>query len=212
MPNRIIRDEILDSDRYLGLSSDTARVLFLHMLLMADDLGNLEAGYGVIRRRLLPGGASPESATKLLSELADADLIRLYEVGGKRYAHLMSGLSDKCQSSVGQVSDSCLTLAVEGREGKEEKRAPQRNLGSRLPADWQPDELLLAWTKQERPDLQIHRTVEAFRDYWHAKAGRDATKVDWGKTFRTWVRNERKAPGSRTDFASAASEQWKGAL
>ncbi|TKD50205.1 hypothetical protein [Sphingomonas baiyangensis] len=33
---------------------------------------------------------------------------------------------------------------------------------------------------------------EAFRDYWHAKAGKDAAKADWTATWRNWVRNSRR--------------------
>jgi hypothetical protein len=39
VPNRIVRDAILDSPRYHGLSSDTARLLFFELLLLADDYG-----------------------------------------------------------------------------------------------------------------------------------------------------------------------------
>lgn len=88
MPDRIIRDDLLDSDRYLGLSSDTARMLFIHLVLAADDLGNTEASPLFIRRRLLASPLEDQVLVKLLSELADSDLIRLYEVEGKRYAHI----------------------------------------------------------------------------------------------------------------------------
>ncbi|MCA1440457.1 hypothetical protein I6F07_09570 [Ensifer sp. IC4062] len=30
---------------------------------------------------------------------------------------------------------------------------------------------------------------EKFRDYWCAKAGREATKLDWQATWRNWIRN-----------------------
>jgi hypothetical protein len=26
-----------------------------------------------------------------------------------------------------------------------------------------------------------------FRNYWHAKAGKEGTKLDWGKTWQNWV-------------------------
>lgn len=88
MPDRIVRDELLDSPRYLSLSSDTARLLFVHLLLVADDLGNAEAGPHFIRRRLLACPLPDEAIAALLGELNDADLIRVYLVNGKRYAHV----------------------------------------------------------------------------------------------------------------------------
>jgi hypothetical protein len=39
-------------------------------------------------------------------------------------------------------------------------------------------------------DDAIRDTVENFRDYWTAKAGQAATKIDWPATWRTWVRRE----------------------
>lgn len=88
MPDRLIRDEIMDSDRYLDLSSDTARLLFLHLVLLADDLGNVEVLPRFLRRRALISVSTDAAVGKLLSELADNDLIRLYEHGGKPYAHI----------------------------------------------------------------------------------------------------------------------------
>ena len=96
MPDRIVRDELLESDRYRelpGPKADTARMLFGHFLLIADDLGNAEATHGIIRRKLLPraqGEPSPTNADidELLALLVKADLIRLYLSAGKRYAHI----------------------------------------------------------------------------------------------------------------------------
>lgn len=59
--------------------------------------------------------------------------------------------------------------------------------GSRLPADWQPGETGMSYALCHlRPD-KIHDEIEKFRNYWHAKAGRDATKLDWNATWRNWV-------------------------
>ena len=62
---------------------------------------------------------------------------------------------------------------------------------SRLPADWAPNDADIAYCKTERPDLNVARTVDSFRDYWHAKAGPTARKLDWAATWRSWVRNEK---------------------
>lgn len=88
MADRVLRDELLDSERYLSLSSDTARLLFIHFILVADDFGNCEAGELFIRRRLLSHSAANSAISKLLTELHDADLVRIYESGGKRFIHI----------------------------------------------------------------------------------------------------------------------------
>jgi uncharacterized protein YdaU (DUF1376 family) len=72
--------------------------------------------------------------------------------------------------------------------------SPSLKKGTRLPADWQPDSDLLQWAKQKRPDLNLTDTVDSFRDYWHAKAGKDACKLKWNLTFKIWVRGQRASP------------------
>lgn len=57
-----------------------------------------------------------------------------------------------------------------------------------LPDDW------AAFCKHDRPDLDVERTWQRFRDFWIAKPGKDGRKLDWLATWRNWVRNE-KAPG-----------------
>lgn len=87
MPDRIVRDELLRSHRYVTLSSDTSRLLFIHLVLSADSLGNAEAtttSLGIIMGRPVDA----ETASKWLTELADVDLIRVYEAQGKRYVHI----------------------------------------------------------------------------------------------------------------------------
>ena len=69
-------------------------------------------------------------------------------------------------------------------------RKPQKR-GSRLPADWQPEEKLLAWAMKERTDLDMQKVIDSFTDYWISKTGSAATKLDWDATFRNWVRNEK---------------------
>lgn len=59
--------------------------------------------------------------------------------------------------------------------------------GSRLPDGWKPD---------DEPDLvaavggidAARREYRKFRDYWHAKPGKDGRKLDWQATWRNWLR------------------------
>lgn len=64
--------------------------------------------------------------------------------------------------------------------------------GSRLNPDWQPNAELQAWAATERPDLDCKTTVDSFVDFWKAKTGKDAAKLDWDATFRNWVRSQRQ--------------------
>lgn len=69
--------------------------------------------------------------------------------------------------------------------------------GTRLPDDWTLTDEYREAAEQLRPDLiPVLDTVAGnFADYWHAKAGQGATKVDWLATWRNWLRNEKTNPG-----------------
>ncbi len=58
--------------------------------------------------------------------------------------------------------------------------------GCRLPADFEPDYdfAIAEGLLPERVKVEIAK----FRDYWNAKAGKDASKRDWQATWRNWVR------------------------
>jgi hypothetical protein len=59
--------------------------------------------------------------------------------------------------------------------------------------------------RKERPDLNPSHTIMKFCNYWQAKSGKDATKLDWDKTFQNWVLQEKEGkakPASQDPFAS----------
>ena len=65
--------------------------------------------------------------------------------------------------------------------------------GTRLPANWALTAELLEWTRSHYPEAaesQIAAVAEDFTDYWHAKAGPNAIKVSWSKTWYRWCRNK----------------------
>lgn len=78
MPDRLIRDEILTSERYWAISIDAQR-LFLHLLLSADDTGRFSGKNYTIRATCYPGRPiDPDQLEKWLTELVDIDLVRIY--------------------------------------------------------------------------------------------------------------------------------------
>jgi hypothetical protein len=74
---------------------------------------------------------------------------------------------------------------------KEKSRSVARPRGTRLQPDWIPSEDQKRFAKEERPDLDLKTVADSFRDYWVAKAGKEAAKLDWDATWRNWVRNQR---------------------
>lgn len=93
MADRIVRDELLESSRWLGLRDNTARVCYITLILKADALGNLEAHTPRLVRLWRDYGVASAAAVEgTLEELATHDMIRLYEapIDGviHRYLHI----------------------------------------------------------------------------------------------------------------------------
>jgi hypothetical protein len=64
--------------------------------------------------------------------------------------------------------------------------------GSRLPKDWKLPKAWGDWALGEFPQwdaAKVRRQGESFRDHWHSKSGKDATKLDWEATWRNWCRS-----------------------
>lgn len=81
---------------------------------------------------------------------------------------------------------SCTSEERRGEKNREEERPRKR--GSRLPDDWKPDES--DWQYARSKGLDPNSTAEKFRNYWHAKPGREAVKLDWRKTWQNWCLTE----------------------
>lgn len=87
MPNRIIRDALLDSPRYWSVSME-CKLFFFHLLLLADDFGCISLAPVFIRRRCFDKAPSQSKLDDLIAGLQKADLIRTYIVDGGTYAFI----------------------------------------------------------------------------------------------------------------------------
>lgn len=79
--------------------------------------------------------------------------------------------------------------------------------GTRLPEDWvlpkQWGEWALSETSLTAPAVRLE--AAKFGDYWRAKAGREAVKLDWQATWRNWVRTAAdRAQGSAKSYPNSA--------
>lgn len=89
MSDRLIRDEILESERFAALTDNAHRCAFYACLLTADCLGNMEAGAGrLLRLWSLYGIGTAEAIAQTITALNKVDLARPYEHDGKRYLHI----------------------------------------------------------------------------------------------------------------------------
>lgn len=76
--------------------------------------------------------------------------------------------------------------------------------GHRLPADWWPD--AADCTYCTGLGLNIERTADEFRDYWHAEAGQRARKVNWSLAWKRWCRRAAEGFGNGRGTRSAGGD------
>lgn len=88
MPNRYFRDGLLDSEA-VSRAGELAEVLFVRLMLVADDFARFDGRVTVICRRCWPGGGPQEDdVEERLQALARERLALLYEVDGKRFIYI----------------------------------------------------------------------------------------------------------------------------
>jgi len=88
MPNRIIKEGLLTSESYAGMTL-YERDLFWRLIVAADDFGRYDARPAIIRGRLMPlEETGQEEIARALESLAAKGLIGLYEHEGRPYLWL----------------------------------------------------------------------------------------------------------------------------
>jgi len=90
MYSRIIPRELHRNEGFLGLPSDTHRLVYVVLWDIADDFGNLGGNAPDLLRltRGLSQVQSEEQLAKIIADLSAVGLARLYDSAGSRYLHI----------------------------------------------------------------------------------------------------------------------------
>lgn len=91
MPNRILREGILTSERVNSLTWE-AEVFYRRLMSVVDDFGRFTAHPSLLRAALFPlklDTVRDANMERLLALVEQARLVRVYEVAGKRYLELL---------------------------------------------------------------------------------------------------------------------------
>lgn len=192
------------SDPALRMCSIGARGLWMEMLcVMHENGGELSVnGKGLSLKQLATLAGCPD-VDALIEELEDAGVFSRRD-DGTIYSRRMIRDAEKAEQDKANgrkggnpdlkpvVNPQDKAQKPEARYQKEEveKEEPSgssKKRGSRIPDDFVPD---LDWAaSQGLSPSQARSEAAQFRDYWTAKAGAGATKLDWPATWRTWVRS-----------------------
>ncbi|WP_447779104.1 helix-turn-helix domain-containing protein [Aeromonas veronii] len=114
---------------------------------------------------------------------------------------LSAGAAHRISHSLDPVIDPKIPPISPQGERAAESSAPRR--GTRLPNDWFLPADWGKWASQETgwPRERILLEAATFADYWQSLPGAKATKLDWEKTWRNWVRR------AASSFSTAAQRK-----
>jgi uncharacterized protein YdaU (DUF1376 family) len=99
---------------------------------------------------------------------------------------------NQCQDDKTALSAQCQPEPEPYKE-KEDTKVSSKKKGSRLSLDWVLPSDWCEWALSEGLTIaQVRDQAERFRDYWTAKPGQSAVKLDWKATWRNWIRNAKQ--------------------
>lgn len=71
------------------------------------------------------------------------------------------------------------------------------NRGTRIDPSFAVTDELRVWAAVKAPNVDLEFETEQFIDYWIAKPGAIACKLDWDRTWQTWIRKAQKTSAPR---------------
>lgn len=189
MPDRIIRDELLTSERYWNVS-DEAKLLYIHLLISADDTARYTGKNFSLRTRCFPGRSMEANRMEtLLTELVDQDLIRLYEVDKERFVFIprfkqrLRFINSKYPEPPNQIND----LVIEKTVLSQSKDSPKPSLSQQKRSEEKRSE-----EKRSKDITPVGVSDSIFQDYLKI---RKAKKSPWTPTAQKLMENEAKKAG-----------------
>jgi hypothetical protein len=206
VPNRLLRDGIITSDRINAISAE-AEICFYRLLVVCDDFGRMDARLPILKAQCYPlrDSTTQTKIESYLAELSEHGLIMRYqdsenkpflavdkwEQRQRSRPKYVGPMDDGCTPIVGNLSDNCRTDVGLGK-GKGKGKGATSRAGRELhayPQDWKPSEKTAENLVREfnlAPE-DVDRYVDAFRDRCLARGYRYA---DFDAAFRNCVKDD----------------------
>lgn len=209
MPDRMIRDELLTSDRYWACSPE-ARNLFLSILLCADDMGRFTGSNFALRVRCMAGTVDSERVEKLLMELIDATLVIAYPHNNQRYLFVpkfrqrLRYPHSKYPPPPNEINDITEKKSVFGLTADSPKSDQSQTSDGHQTAEVKRSEV-----KRSKTSSSTAVDGDAFNAFWRAyprKVGKQAAMKAWAK-LKVDDKLQAAIMGALT--VQRQSEQWR---
>lgn len=207
MPNRIIREGILDSERVNSLGW-AAEVFYRRLLNVVDDFGRYDGRLRMLKVRLYPlkDNVSDSNITRWLDEVQTSGLVRVYEVKGKPYLEVIDfGQQIRAKKSkfpppndstcVADAKHMISSAHLDESESESGVESESDNIGASHKAERK------RFVKPSREEWDEYAKEYGLNDPgapWDHfesngwKVGGRAPMKDWRAALRNWKRNEDK--------------------
>jgi hypothetical protein len=200
-----VHDDMVDDPKVQRLGPDLFKALVNLWCLASQNNGRLPPVEDIAFKLRVP---APRVA-KILEELQKCNLIDVTADGME--PHNWSARQYKSDVSTERVkrfrkrhetvSETPPETEADTETESKKKEAvadATRPKATRLPDDWTPtpDERRFAWGRGLSA-AEIDTEAIKFRNYWTAKSGKDATKLDWSRTWQNWILNRRGTPNGQ---------------
>jgi hypothetical protein len=108
-----------------------------------------------------------------------------------------SGNRDECDDVTSHVTTSAIdnniiSITKNNNTTPPVTKSVTTSRGTRLPDDWNPSECLWSWGKEKLSEADLRFETAAMRDFFQAQSGQRGVKLDWGKTWKTWIREAKR--------------------
>lgn len=166
-----------------------ARLLGLDKQILTKTLSTL-LQYGVASR-------DASSALVCRRMIRDEELRKTRAEAGKMGGNpiLLKQKSSKTQpKTVFEVNQNSTPSSSSAFKKENTPDGVSKKAGSRIPDPFMLTAEMRAYAADRRPDVDVELETEKFVNFWRAKTGRDATKLDWAATWRNWILNAKGPP------------------
>ena len=179
MSDRLIRDELLTSERYWSVSND-AKLFYIHILLNADDTARFSGKNFTLRSSCFPSQPVEEKhIERMLDELHAHDLIRLYTVKNERFIFVprfkqrLRFINSKYPEPPNEIND----LSVEKSDSRRTQDRPKTDSSQQK----RREEKRREENKKNRSSKMTDPLFEEFWDAYSKKVGKQNAVKEWQK-------------------------------
>lgn len=197
------------------VGNTTAKFVLLMVANYADEKGRAWPSQERLAEAIEGSRHTVMRALDFLEEAAFLTRIRRHREDGSRSTDVIHlDLSRNLLRCKEGGPKSQIATADPIKNLSDETKGKARARGVRLPEDWMPTPERLAKTEALIGTKATEMEITKFRNYWLSKAGVDATKLDWGRTFDNWIINalERRPSHDRTPQAGSQRPEQPGNL